>query len=121
VEDTLIRSGVRLGPFAQVYSNLLMYGDVSLPHFDGNEWTAVTFLNAEWKPSWAGEIIFYPDGLKNPGFAVQPAPGRTVIFDGRMLHRAGVPSKLAYGPRVVLVTRYQMQQKDAASRSARTQ
>jgi SM-20-related protein len=87
----------------RVYVNATLFGDYNFCHRDGCDWTALAFVNDEWRDHWGGELMLYRDGdLDAPAIAIRPKPGRMVIFDGHMVHRPGVPTKYCLEPRVTL-------------------
>ena len=85
----------------RAHYNLLLYGDVQFPHVDGppGSVTLVLFANRVWRSTWMGETIFY-ENPEEPTIAVLPRPGRVVIFEGDILHRAGVPQRECFEPRL---------------------
>jgi hypothetical protein len=88
----------------RIYLNFGLFGDFQFAHTDGLQtWTALVFVNKVWKPDWAGELLVYDDtNPRAPAWAIAPEPGRMVIFDGRIMHRGGVPSKHCFIPRLSL-------------------
>jgi SM-20-related protein len=103
----LTQQGVAFGPLLRVYLNMNLFGDFQFTHSDGDGWTALLFGNAQWGEDWGGEILFYPEDQDSFTFAVSPKPGRMLIFDGTILHRGGVPSKLCHGPRMSVAIKFQ--------------
>lgn len=95
------------------YYNRIRYGDVAIAHRDTQtpSLTAIYHANADWQDEWEGETLFYGAGGEAV-FAVAPRPGRLVLFDGQMLHRGGVPSRLCHEGKLSIVVRYWM--RDAA-------
>jgi 2OG-Fe(II) oxygenase superfamily len=82
------------------YTNMILYGDSQGPHTDPREGiTALYYANPEWKDHWLGETIFY-DERREPVHAVGVKPGRLAIFHSDILHRAGVPSRECFEPRL---------------------
>lgn len=78
--------------------------DIRNPHIDRATLNALVFLTPEWNKSDAGEILFYEnDKLK---LALEPLPGRVILFDGSILHRGGVPSISSRYPRYTLTTKF---------------
>lgn len=97
--------GVRL---IRTHCNLSMYGDLQFPHRDcapGTGVTALLFANAVWKTEWTGETLFFNDD-GDARCAVSARPGRILIFDGSILHRAGVPSREVFEPRLTVAFKY---------------
>jgi SM-20-related protein len=97
--------GLTFARIERVYANLTLYGDVQLVHDDGDIWTALYFANSVWEPDWGGELHFYGDS-PDLSIAIQPRPGRLVVFDGLLPHRAGVPSKLCLEPRITVALKF---------------
>lgn len=82
------------------YTNMILYGDFQGPHTDPPEGiTALYYANPEWKENWLGETIFY-DGERQPAYAVGVRPGRLALFHSDIVHRAGVPSRECFEPRL---------------------
>ena len=82
------------------YTNMILYGDFQGPHVDPPRGiTALYYANPEWKENWLGETIFY-DADRQPVHAVGVKPGRLAIFHSDILHRAGVPSRECFEPRL---------------------
>jgi SM-20-related protein len=79
-----------------VYANGQTWGQDSpihrdnLPSEPGR--TAVLFCNDYWTTTWSGELLFCNNAKTDVITAVLPKPGRIVIFDGEMPHRAKSPS-----------------------------
>jgi SM-20-related protein len=93
---------LEVGRVKRAYVNFNLYGDVQFVHEDGDEWTAVAFVNEVWQDDWGGELIIYDEPANHLGHAVVPRPGRMAIFDGQLLHRGGIPSKICNEPRITL-------------------
>lgn len=84
------------------YTNMILYGDFQGPHTDPRDGiTALYYANPEWKENWLGETIFY-GADRQPAYAVGVKPGRLAIFHSDILHRAGVPSRECYEPRLTV-------------------
>jgi len=82
------------------YTNMILYGDFQGPHTDPPDGiTALYYANPEWKENWLGETIFY-DEERQPVHAVGVRPGRLAIFHSDIVHRAGVPSRECFEPRL---------------------
>ena len=82
----------------RVHVNCLPYGDLLNTHQDGEvdlTLTGLYFANAEWQASWHGELVL-SDVLGESLYAIEPRPGRIVLFPGEIPHRAGVPSRACY-------------------------
>jgi SM-20-related protein len=84
------------------------YGDLPLFHRDlesGRGLTAVFYGNAVWDDSWMSETVFCDDHGE-PTILVPPRPGRLLIFDSALLHRAGTPSRDCHETRYTLVFKF---------------
>ncbi len=82
-------------------------GDVQFTHRDFQDLAGITvlyFANFAWDQNWGSEMLFYGRSGEAE-VAVEPKPGRIIVFRGDLLHRAGVPSKIAEQPRYTLVVR----------------
>jgi SM-20-related protein len=78
------------------YAAAIRFGDSSMVHQDIPCADCVTFLyygNLLWNGTWGGETIFYDDELLSVG-AVSPRPGRLILFNAAIFHRAGVPTRI---------------------------
>jgi hypothetical protein len=76
----------------RVHINCITPGERRHQHIDGARdrvLVAVCFANASWDEAWAGDLVFFDDGVEV--LRVSPAPGRIIIFDGSLVHRGGVP------------------------------
>jgi SM-20-related protein len=81
---------------SHAYMAAMRFGDSSLLHHDVPCHDCVTFLyyaNLHWTGHWGGETIFYDDDLMAVA-AVSPRPGRLLLFNASIYHRAGVPMRL---------------------------
>lgn len=81
------------------YINALRFGDDPQIHCDASHSTPtnktiLVYMNVDWNPNWGGETIFF-DGDLDSRLAVQPRPGRVVMFDGRIPH-SGRPFSIGY-------------------------
>lgn len=104
VAAVLHRDGLRHRRVDRVYVNATLFGDYNFHHRDGCDWTALAFVNDTWQDHWGGELMLYRDAdIDAPAIAIRPKPGRMVIFDGRMVHRPGTPTKYCLEPRITLV------------------
>ena len=90
----------------RVHSNLRLYGDVQFPHTDlAGGVTTLYYANPEWDENWMGETVFY-DQNREPIYAVAPKPGRVVVFDADIVHRAGVPSPECHYLRITVAFKF---------------
>ena len=81
---------------SHAYMAAVRFGDSSLLHHDVPCHDCVTFLyyaNLQWTGRWGGETIFYDDDLMAVA-AVSPKPGRLLLFNASIYHRAGVPMRI---------------------------
>lgn len=102
----LASQGIEGGPVFRIYANLNLFGDFQFAHEDGDGWTALLFANAEWREDWGGEFLVYPQDGAPFAYAIQPRPGRMVLFDGLIRHRGGVPSKFCHEARISLAIKF---------------
>jgi len=82
--------------FSHGYAAAMRFGDSSVVHQDIPCPDCVTLLyygNLQWTGRWGGETIFYDDDLLAAA-AVSPRPGRIVLFNAAVYHRAGVPMRI---------------------------
>lgn len=90
------------------------FGDLPLLHRDlevGRGLTALFYGNAEWETDWGGETVFCDDSGEAM-ILVPPRPGRLVVFDGALLHRAGAPSRACHEARYALVFKFALPEFD---------
>jgi len=111
VQELAETQGLKVKTVARVYANFNLHGDYQFAHEDGDVWTTLVFVNGSWNEDWGGELLLY-DGKFEPStdrgfaYAITPRPGRMVIFDGRIKHRGGVPSKFCLEPRISLAIKF---------------
>ena len=103
--------GIKVKNPVKVYANFNLHGDYQFAHEDGDVWTVLVFVNASWHEDWGGELLLYDgtfaaDNDRGFAYAINPRPGRMVIFDGRIKHRGGVPSKFCLEPRISLAIKF---------------
>jgi hypothetical protein len=75
------------------YIAALRFGDSATVHQDTQCDDCVTFLyygNLSWNGEWGGETVFYDDEM-SAAACVTPRPGRLVLFNSVLHHRAGTP------------------------------
>jgi SM-20-related protein len=97
----------------RAYCNRLRYGDVSLAHADSGppSLTALYYANARWEDAWGGETMFH--GREGEAtIAVAPRPGRIVIFDGRVTHKGGPPSRVCRGARLSVAVKFWVRERE---------
>lgn len=94
----------------EIKSYLTTYGDIAFYHQDSEDFdsiTAIVYLHTEWDLNWNGELIIC-DEQWNPLHCIYPKPGRIVIFNGKLPHRGGVPTRICHEARKTLVFRYRV-------------
>jgi hypothetical protein len=72
-----------------IYYNAIRYGDKFNYHVDGSGPSFLIYGNKNWDKSWKSHTLFRDGNFKKK---VLPKPGRIVIFDGQLNHRASSPS-----------------------------
>jgi SM-20-related protein len=96
----------------RAYCNLTRFGDQCNAHRDCDEQkldvTGLFYANAEWKINWGGETYFY-NKAGDTVAAVNPKPGRIVLFKGAILHRNGVPCRAAQDSRLSVAYKFRNQ------------
>lgn len=98
-------SELRIG---RIHVNSVPYGDLLSTHEDGWPGASLTglyFANAEWHAAWQGELILC-DPLGESLYAIEPRPGRFVLFPGEVPHRAGAPSRACFVHRLSLAHKF---------------
>jgi len=106
--------GFSVGAMKRAYVNLNLFGDYQFAHEDGDVWTLLFFAVDDWHEDWGGELIVYDDSGK-PDHCVSPRRGRAIVFDGRLRHRGGVPSKLSSRPRVTIAVKFTRSREERSS------
>ncbi len=96
----------------RVFCNLFSFGSYTFSHNDsGSQHDAdgeISFLymvNHEWDHEWGGETIIFND-QGEPQICVGVKPGRLVVFDGAIIHRAGVPTRYCDEHRLTFSLRF---------------
>ena len=100
-------AGSKNSQITRSHAYCVPYGDVQFAHSDfdtGTGITALYFANLVWKEEWASEMLFFGRSAE-PEIAVAPKPGRVLIFQGDLRHRAGVPPRFCNDARFTLVVR----------------
>ena len=94
----------------RAYTNVASYGDMLFTHTDclpdQHDLTALWYLCEKWDIEWGGETLFF-DGNDEVACAVQPRPGRLVIFDGAIKHVGRPPNRICYAPRYTFAIKFQ--------------
>jgi len=111
VQELAEAQGIKVKTPANIYANFNLHGDHQFAHEDGDVWTTLVFINASWHEDWGGELLLYDGTFAQPtdrgiAYAISPSPGRIVIFDGKIKHRGGVPSKFCLEPRITLAIKF---------------
>ncbi|HHX8315014.1 TPA: 2OG-Fe(II) oxygenase [Vibrio diabolicus] len=77
-----------------VFCNCISYGCHTFIHQDGGAkcYSALYYANPEWHEDWGGETTLFND-QEDAVVCIAPVPGRIIVLDGRVVHRAGVPSR----------------------------
>ena len=96
----LIERDVTRGRFdiERVYVNAYTYGDCPTIHVDHDadgHFTALYYVNLEWRAEWSGETVFYNQARDEIIRSVLPRPGRLAVFDGTVPHVAREPNRIA--------------------------
>lgn len=95
--------------FWDVHCNNTVFGDWAFAHRDSNEkgaFSTLYYANDVWESDWHGETVFCQAG--EPIVSISVYPGRLVLFDSRIQHRAGVPAMNCRAQRLTLSLRYQV-------------
>ena len=96
---------------ARIYVNFGLPGECHYTHTDGLDGlTVLYFANLEWNIDWHGEL-FFCDSKNEPLHVVLPKPGRIVVFDPAIIHRASNPSRECFEPRMNIAFKF-MAKKD---------
>lgn len=94
----------------RAYTNVASYGDMLFTHTDclphQHDLTALWYLCESWDIEWGGETMFF-DSDGEIAHAVQPRPGRLVIFDGAIKHVGRPPNRICYAPRYTFAIKFQ--------------
>lgn len=97
----------------RIHVNSIPHGDMQNIHEDGwpgTSLTALYFVNADWQATWQGELILC-DPLGESMYAIDPRPGRLVLFPGEIPHRGGAPSRVCYEHRLSLAHKFRAKRK----------
>lgn len=94
----------------RAYTNVATYGDMLFTHTDclpdQHDLTALWYLCEQWDVEWGGETLFF-DADDEVACAVQPRPGRLVIFDGAIKHAGRPPNRICYAPRYTFAIKFE--------------
>jgi hypothetical protein len=85
----------------RIYTNAVLFGDVGFvhrDHCDHEHATVLLYPCLKWVSEYGGETFFY-DEQGEIIEAVEPRPGRLVVFHGSILHKGAAPSRLVFGSR----------------------
>lgn len=94
----------------EIKAYLSRYGDLATYHQDSESietLTVVIYFHKNWDIDWNGELLIC-DKTWEPHLSILPKPGRIVIFNGKLPHRAGIPTKICFEARKSLVFRYKI-------------
>jgi SM-20-related protein len=101
--------GVTYRPY-RAYTNVASYGDMLFTHTDclpdQHDLTALWYLCERWDVEWGGETLFY-DAADDVACAVNPKPGRLVVFDGAIKHVGRPPNRICYAPRYTFAIKFE--------------
>lgn len=92
-----------------VFSSASSFGDMSFIHNDSSnnqDISVLYYANNYWEPEWGGETIFYTDS-NEAEIALSVIPGRLVVFNGGVKHRAGIPNRICPEIRLTLSMRFE--------------
>ena len=92
----------------RIHVNSVPHGDMLSTHEDGWPGASLTglyFANANWHSGFQGELILC-DPLGESMYAIEPRPGRFVLFPGEIPHRAGAPSRICFDHRLSLAHKF---------------
>lgn len=88
----------------RAYVNCSVYGDSYYLYRDcyppDQHVTALYYANAEWKPDWSGETIYFT--AEDAELAISLRRGRLVVARGAILDRGSVPARGCYEERYTL-------------------
>jgi hypothetical protein len=104
-------SNIEIG---RIHVNSIPHGDMQNTHEDGwpgTSLTALYFVNPDWQATWQGELILC-DPLGESQYAIDPRPGRLVLFPGEIPHRGGAPSRVCYEHRLSLAHKFRATRKN---------
>ncbi|HHX8315013.1 TPA: hypothetical protein ACVOYK_004501 [Vibrio diabolicus] len=93
--------------FWNIHCNNTTFGDWAFSHQDSTEvgaYSALYYANHYWEPNWFSETVFYSNN--EPVVSISVRPGRLVVFDSRIKHRAGVPAMNCHEQRFTLSLRF---------------
>lgn len=94
----------------KAYINQTAFGDLNYPHVDAlpgrEDVTLLLYANPRWERAWGGATVLY-DGERGLDLAVQPRPGRVLMFRGTTWHCAGIPTRACTQSRFTLALKYE--------------
>lgn len=99
----------------RIHVNCIPHGDFLTNHIDGERDRSLTglyFANVQWVSHWGGELILC-DQHGESLYALDPKPGRVVLFPGAILHRGNAPSRLCFVNRLSIGHKFRAQRKEA--------
>jgi SM-20-related protein len=83
--------------FSHAYASAIRFGDSTQIHQDipcDDCLTILYYSNLSWSGDWGGETVFY-DSNRDAVGCIGPRPGRILLFNAAIFHRAGVPMRNA--------------------------
>lgn len=94
----------------RAFAMCLRYGDNDYYHQDyfnkGTGLSLVLYTNTEWDSNWGEGVFFEISDSIYRAFSVKP--GRILIFDGTLKHKAGVPSRHSPVAKISLNLRFSL-------------
>lgn len=71
-------------------------------HIEPNAMSMLFYPNMKWDPDWDGQTIFKTPDLKDIEYCSEYVPGRIVLFNSRMPHKAVHPNYESVGFRAII-------------------
>lgn len=102
LNESFKEDGFNLKP-NRLLLNVYNHGDSSWLHTDtdnGDNWTAILFMNEYWDINWHGHFIMVKNNEVLKAFS--PNPGKFILFKNSILHGASPVSREAQFPRIAL-------------------
>jgi len=92
-------------PFKRAWVNVNTGKEMFRYHSDYNLNEAKSILyypNLKWEPEWDGQTVFKSRDLKTYEYCIDYVPGRLVVFDSRIPHKAVHSNHEAVGYRMII-------------------
>jgi SM-20-related protein len=102
----------------RVYANGHTYGVEGYVHTDTDDeagFTTIYYAHGMWDPDWAGETVFFSGETGDITHAVNPKPGRVIVFRGATPHAARSASRECPELRVSIVFKTKLVDCDVAT------